>query len=91
MCDCEGHALTKEERKVCEAGDGNVSAGSTRDAYPSVEVKDELGKIAGQYRSFINDHQELTSRSLSMLKRAAVVVAASNWAMIVATLAGSAT
>jgi len=48
--------MTKEERKVCEIGDGNVSAGSTSDAYPSVEVKDELGRITDQYRSLINGH-----------------------------------
>ena len=55
--------MTKEERKVCEISDGNVSAGSTSNAHPGVEVKDELGRITDQYHSLTNGHQEFSHRA----------------------------
>lgn len=83
--------MTKEVRKVCEIGNSDISASSTCDAYPSIEVKDELRRITDHYHSLINDEQKLTSRPLSRLKRAAEVGAFSNWDKIAIALAGSLT
>jgi hypothetical protein len=45
LTDSQRHALTEEVGEVCKVGDGDISASSLDNAYPSIEVKDEIASI----------------------------------------------